>query len=110
MLELQNLIKTFNPGTPNEVRALRGVTLTLERGSFLIIIGTNGSGKSTLLNAVAGTFLVDSGRITLANQNITRLPEHRRAPARRTRPAAIDLHRPLPRRRLSLPLCPLLRP
>jgi putative ABC transport system ATP-binding protein len=79
MLELQNLIKTFNPGTPNEVRALRGVTLTLERGSFLIIIGTNGSGKSTLLNAVAGTFLVDSGRITLANQNITRHTEHRRA-------------------------------
>ena len=79
MLELQNLIKTFNPGTPNEVRALRGVTLTLERGSFLIIIGTNGSGKSTLLNAVAGTFLVDSGRITLADQDITRQPEHRRA-------------------------------
>lgn len=79
MLELQNLIKTFNPGTPNEVRALRGVTLTLERGSFLIIIGTNGSGKSTLLNAVAGTFLVDSGRIMLANQNITRHTEHRRA-------------------------------
>ena len=79
MLELQNLFKTFNPGTPNEVRALRGVTLTLERGSFLIIIGTNGSGKSTLLNAVAGTFLVDSGQITLANQNITRHTEHRRA-------------------------------
>ena len=79
MLELRNLVKTFNPGTPNEVRALRGVTLTLERGSFLIIIGTNGSGKSTLLNAVAGTFLVDSGRITLANQNITRHTEHRRA-------------------------------
>jgi putative ABC transport system ATP-binding protein len=55
------------------------VTLTLERGSFLIIIGTNGSGKSTLLNAVAGTFLVDSGQITLANQNITRHTEHRRA-------------------------------
>ncbi len=79
MLELHNLIKTFNPGTPNEVRALRGVTLTLERGSFLIIIGTNGSGKSTLLNAVAGTFLVDSGRIRLADQDITRQPEHRRA-------------------------------
>ena len=55
------------------------MTLTLERGSFLIIIGTNGSGKSTLLNAVAGTFLVDSGQITLANQNITRHTEHRRA-------------------------------
>jgi putative tryptophan/tyrosine transport system ATP-binding protein len=79
MLELQNLLKTFNADTPNEVRALRGVTLTLERGSFLIIIGTNGGGKSTLLNAVAGTFLVDSGRITLAGQDITRQPEHRRA-------------------------------
>jgi putative tryptophan/tyrosine transport system ATP-binding protein len=79
MLELQNLIKTFNPGTPNEVRALRGVTLTLERGSFLIIIGTNGSGKSTLLNAVAGTFIVDSGRINLADEDITHRSEHQRA-------------------------------
>ena len=66
MLDLDQLLKTFNPGTPNEVRALRGVSLRLERGSFLIIIGTNGSGKSTLLNAVAGTFLVDTGRITPA--------------------------------------------
>jgi len=79
MLDLQDILKTFNPGTANEVRALRGVTLTLERGSFLIIIGTNGSGKSTLLNAVAGTFRVDSGSITLAGQDITGQPEHRRA-------------------------------
>jgi putative ABC transport system ATP-binding protein len=71
MLELDQLLKTFNPGTPNEVRALRGVSLRLERGSFLIIIGTNGSGKSTLLNAVAGTFLVDTGCIRLAGQDIT---------------------------------------
>jgi putative ABC transport system ATP-binding protein len=79
MLELASLRKTFHPGTPNEVRALRGVTLTLPRGSFLIIIGTNGSGKSTLLNAVAGTFLVDEGRLTLAGHDITRWTEHRRA-------------------------------
>lgn len=79
MLEVVDLLKTFNPGTPNEVRALRSVTLRLEPSSFLIIIGTNGSGKSTLLNAVAGTFLVDTGTITLAGQNITRWPEHRRA-------------------------------
>src|SRR6185369_13358411 len=63
MLKLENLYKVFYPGTPNEVRALRGVSLGLEPGSFLIIIGTNGSGKSTLLNAVAGTFIVDIGRI-----------------------------------------------
>ncbi|MFM1941303.1 MAG: hypothetical protein RI897_285 [Verrucomicrobiota bacterium] len=79
MLDLQQIIKTFNPGTQNEVRALRGVTLKLERSSFLIIIGTNGSGKSTLLNAVAGTFLVDSGTIQLADHDITRWSEHQRA-------------------------------
>src|SRR4051794_31219435 len=79
MLELTNLIKTFHAGTPNEVRALRDVSLTLERGSFLIIIGTNGSGKSTLLNAVAGTFFVDSGKLTLGEQDITRWAEHKRA-------------------------------
>jgi len=79
MLQIENIHKTFHPGTPNEVRALRNVSLRLENGSFLIIIGTNGSGKSTLLNAVAGTFLVDTGAIALAGKNITRWPEHRRA-------------------------------
>ena len=79
MLELNNLTKTFNPGTPNEVRALRGVSLSLQRGSFLIIIGTNGSGKSTLLNAVAGSFFVDSGKLALAGRDITRWAEHKRA-------------------------------
>lgn len=79
MLEVSNIAKTFNPGTPNEVRALRGVSLRLETASFLIIIGTNGSGKSTLLNAVAGTFLVDSGSILLGGSNITRWSEHQRA-------------------------------
>ncbi len=79
MLNVQAIRKTFNPGTPNEVRSLQGVNLKLDEGSFVIIIGTNGSGKSTLLNAVAGTFLVDSGTITLGGQNVTRWPEHRRA-------------------------------
>lgn len=79
MLQIDRIRKTFNPGTPNEVRALRNVSLSLPNGSFLIVIGTNGSGKSTLLNAVAGTFLVDEGSITIAGRNITRWPEHRRA-------------------------------
>jgi putative ABC transport system ATP-binding protein len=79
MLEISNLEKTFHPNTPNEVRALRDVSLSLQQGSFLLIIGTNGSGKSTLLNAVAGTFLTDRGKIALAGHQITRWPEHRRA-------------------------------
>ena len=67
-------LKTFNAGTPNEVRALQGVDLTIDEGSFVIVIGTNGSGKSTLLNAVAGAFLLDSGSITLDGTDITRGP------------------------------------
>lgn len=79
MLEIETISKTFFPGTPNEVRALRGVDLRIDEGSFVVVIGTNGSGKSTLLNAVAGTFLVDEGHLKLNGCEITRWPEHRRA-------------------------------
>src|SRR5581483_8314937 len=67
------------PGTPNEVRSLHRVSLKVDEGSFVIIIGTNGSGKSTLLNAVAGTFFVDSGDINLDGNKVTKWPEHKRA-------------------------------
>jgi putative ABC transport system ATP-binding protein len=79
MLKVQGIVKTFNVNTPNEVRALRGVDLTLQAGSFLIVIGTNGSGKSTLLNAVAGTFPVGAGIIALDGVDITNWSEPRRA-------------------------------
>ncbi len=79
MLEVRSISKTFNGGTPNEVRSLRGVNLELATGSWVIIIGTNGSGKSTLLNAVAGTFFVDEGSIRLAGQDVTRWPDFKRA-------------------------------
>jgi putative tryptophan/tyrosine transport system ATP-binding protein len=79
MLELKNVCKTFNPGTSNEVQALCGVDLTIDQGSWVIVIGTNGSGKSTLLNAVAGSFPVDAGIIHLADHDVTQWPEHRRA-------------------------------
>src|SRR5262249_7915126 len=79
MLDVRAISKTFHAATPNEVRALEEVTLTIDVGSFVIVIGTNGSGKSTLLNAVAGTVLVDSGRISLDGRDTTRWPEHRRA-------------------------------
>ena len=75
MLEIINLRKTFNPGTVNEKTALDGVSLTLRDGDFVSVIGGNGAGKSTLLNAVAGTWLVDSGTISIDGVNVTRLPE-----------------------------------
>ena len=79
MLTVSHLRKTFNAGTVNEVRALRGVSFDLPEGAFLVILGGNGSGKSTLLNAVAGTFTLDEGEIHLADQNVTRWHEHQRA-------------------------------
>lgn len=83
MLRLDSVRKTFNPGTANEVRALAGVDLTLEDGSFTVVIGTNGSGKSTLQGAISGAFALDAGRILLGSADaavdITDWPEHRRA-------------------------------
>jgi len=79
MLEIDSISKTFHPGTPNEVRALRDVNLKIQPHGFVIVIGMNGSGKSTLLNAVAGTFFLDRGAIRLNGQDVTRWPEHRRA-------------------------------
>jgi len=79
MLEVADIAKTFNLGTPHEVLALQGVSLTIEAGSFTIVIGGNGSGKSTLLNAVAGTVPLDRGSIRLDGRDITTWPEHRRA-------------------------------
>ena len=79
MLEIQNLWKTFNPGTVTEKAALQGVNLTLNDGDFVTFIGSNGAGKSTLLKAVAGVFLADQGSIRLDGMDMTSLPEHRRA-------------------------------
>lgn len=79
MLEIKNIYKTFNPGTVNEKRALNGLSLTLEDGDFVTVIGGNGAGKSTLLNAIAGTWMVDSGQIIIDGIDVTRLPEYKRA-------------------------------
>ncbi len=79
MLELDHIYKTFNPGTVNEKTALAGLTLRLNEGDFCTVIGGNGAGKSTMLNAVAGTWLVDEGTIRIDGEDVTRLPEHKRA-------------------------------
>ncbi|MBQ7114099.1 MAG: ABC transporter ATP-binding protein [Clostridia bacterium] len=79
MLKVENIRKTFNPGTINEKTALSGVSFHLREGESVSVIGGNGAGKSTLLNAVAGTLTVDSGSVNLGGLNITHLPEHKRA-------------------------------
>lgn len=79
MLEIQNIHKTFNPGTINEKVALNGVNLNLNPGDFVTIIGGNGAGKSTTLNAIAGVWSVDAGKIIIGGVDITKLSEHKRA-------------------------------
>lgn len=79
MLELKELYKTFNPGTINAKTALNGLSLTLNDGDFVTVIGGNGAGKSTMLNAVAGVWPVDKGKISIDSVDVTKLPEHKRA-------------------------------
>jgi putative ABC transport system ATP-binding protein len=79
MLEVKHAQKTFFRGTPNERIALNDLSLTLDDGEFLTVIGSNGAGKSTLFNAITGGFLLDGGSIALGGHDITWLPPHRRA-------------------------------
>ena len=79
MLDLKNVSKTFHPGTVNARTALDDLSLHLNEGDFVTVIGGNGAGKSTLLNAIAGTFAVDRGSISIGGQDVTRLPEYKRA-------------------------------
>ena len=79
MLDIRSISKTFNPGTVNAKKALSGLSLHLEPGDFVTIIGSNGAGKSTLFNAIAGVFYVDEGSILLDGTNLTFLPEYQRS-------------------------------
>ena len=79
MLKINNIYKTFNAGTVNEKRALDGVSIHLKDGESVAVIGGNGAGKSTLLNAVAGVWTVDEGSISIGGEDVTHLPEHKRA-------------------------------
>ena len=79
MLDINHISKTFHPGTISAKTALNDLSVHLAPGDFVTIIGSNGAGKSTLFNAVAGSFYVDAGTITLDGRDITYLPEHKRA-------------------------------
>ena len=79
MLEVKNISKTFNPGTINEKHALTNLSLSLNDGDFVTVIGGNGAGKSTLLNAVAGVWPVDGGAVMIDGMDVTGMPEYKRA-------------------------------
>ena len=79
MLKLDHIRKTFNPGTVNEKAAIRDLSLHLEPGDFATVIGSNGAGKSTMFAAIAGSFITDSGSITLNGKDITFAPEYQRS-------------------------------
>ena len=79
MIRVQDLSVTFGRGTPNELRALAGVSLEMQAGDFVTVIGSNGAGKSTLLNAIAGDTPVDRGTIRFGTQDVTRQSAHARA-------------------------------
>lgn len=79
MLCLSHVFKTFNPGTVNAKTALCDLSFHAAKGDFVTIIGANGAGKSTLFNAISGSFMTDSGRISLDGEDITLMPEFKRA-------------------------------
>ena len=79
MLTLSHISKTFNPGTVNEKTAIKDLSLHLEKGDFVTIIGANGAGKSTLFNAISGSFYTDEGSVVLDGEDVTFQPEYKRA-------------------------------
>lgn len=79
LLQIHNITKIFGEGTINEKVAINDLSLTLEEGDFVTVIGNNGAGKSTLMNAIAGVFPMDEGKIIIGDKDVTKTPEHKRA-------------------------------
>lgn len=79
MIEIRKVFKTFNRGTVDENPSIRGLSLEIKDGDFVTLIGSNGAGKSTLMNLLAGSIQADAGRIIIAGQDVSHMPEHKRA-------------------------------
>ena len=79
MIELQNISKIFNPGTVNEARLFQNFSVKVAPGEFVSVVGSNGSGKTTMLNIISGTLPITGGKVLLQGQDITNLPEYKRA-------------------------------
>ena len=80
MIELRNIVKRFNNGTASETIAIDHLNLTLQEGDFITVIGGNGAGKSTLMNIISGSIPADDGQVLLDNEDVSRVPEYKRAP------------------------------
>lgn len=79
MLKVESLTKIFLKGSQNERIALEDVSISLDEGEFLTVIGGNGAGKSTLLNCISGVFDIDKGRIVIGNEDVSYMPEVKRS-------------------------------
>ncbi|HSY75989.1 MAG TPA: ATP-binding cassette domain-containing protein [Bacteroidia bacterium] len=79
MIELKQISKVFNRGKVNEVHALNGVSLTIPKEDFVVVVGSNGSGKTTLLNIISGSEFSSEGNVLISNTDVTRLPEYKRS-------------------------------
>ena len=79
MITITDIHKIFNKGKANQVNAVNGVTLEIQSGEFLVIVGSNGSGKTTLLNLIAGSVLPDKGAISIDGVDVTKLPDYKRS-------------------------------
>lgn len=79
MLELKNVNVIFARGTADENHALKNISLKINKGDFITVVGSNGAGKSTLLNVIAGTYNVESGVLIDDGVDITRESEFKRA-------------------------------
>src|SRR3954465_9834699 len=79
MIELRNVNKIFNEGSVNAVHALKNINLKIEKGEFLILLGSNGSGKSTLINVIAGSTSVNSGKVVIEGNKVNHLKDFQRS-------------------------------
>ena len=79
MISIHNLYKTFHANTINENKVITDLSLKIEDGDFITVIGGNGAGKSTLLNLIAGSIMMDEGRIFIDDVDVSKMIENKRA-------------------------------